>query len=132
VKEIEKKPPQCSTARTVLRASQLQPRSLVFTMVKLTVSNLSSKVGKRVNMAKVEEIVVAKKQIDAVDFSLSGFKCLKVLDISTNRIRFPRQLLPVLDAPVIEELDLRVSVVACVRNVFVRSTLAKQSYTYTI
>ena len=48
-----------------------------------------------------------RKQIDEVGLSFAQFKALRVLDLSGNRLRFPRQLDAVLAAPVLESLDLR-------------------------
>jgi hypothetical protein len=57
-------------------------------------------------MAKVEALPLAKKQIDEFELNLAPFKQLKRLDLSGNRIRFPRQLEPALEAPILEELNL--------------------------
>jgi hypothetical protein len=94
-------------------------------MVKLTISNISSKVitmlshqciqeiisyfaqvGKRVNPATVDALALKNKQLDEIEVSFVVFKELRQVDLSQNRIRFPRQLENALTAPVLEDLDL--------------------------
>jgi Leucine-rich repeat (LRR) protein len=98
-------------------------------MVKLTISNISSKVhkhhifhqssihrfififsfpqvGKRVNPATVDSLALKNKQLDEIEVSFVVFKELRQVDLSQNRLRFPRQLENALAAPLLEELDL--------------------------
>ena len=42
-----------------------------------------------------------------ITLSFAQFAALRVLDLSGNRLRFPRQLAAALLAPVLEQLDLR-------------------------
>lgn len=75
-------------------------------MVKLSISNLNSKVGKPVKPANVESLGLRNKQLDEIEVSFAVFKELRQLDLSQNRLRFVRQLENVFAAPRLEELDL--------------------------
>lgn len=58
------------------------------------------------NPATVDSLALKNKQLDEIEVSFVVFKELRQIDLSQNRIRFPRQLENALAAPVLEDLDL--------------------------
>jgi len=72
--------------------------------MKITVDNLGSKLGKRINYKTVEELNLSNLQIDDIG-SFSKCEVLLRVDLSGNWMRFTRQLVKLLDAPMIQEID---------------------------
>ncbi|PRP83462.1 histone h2b [Planoprotostelium fungivorum] len=60
-------------------------------MVKLTLENLSSKVGKRVDVPNTKELKLVKLQIDEMG-SFAKMTSLEKIDLSHNYFRFPRDI----------------------------------------
>lgn len=58
------------------------------------------------NPATVDSLALKNKQLDEIEVSFVVFKELRQVDLSQNRLRFPRQLENALAAPLLEELDL--------------------------
>jgi len=84
-------------------------------MVKLTFENCVTKLGKRVDPAKLDALSLPNKQIDDVG-PFGKFEQLETLDLSNNRFRFERQLLGIFDAPKLKVLNLTGNAVTKVAN----------------
>eukprot|EP01119_Soliformovum_irregulare_P009808 TRINITY_DN2363_c0_g1_i3.p1 TRINITY_DN2363_c0_g1~~TRINITY_DN2363_c0_g1_i3.p1 ORF type:complete len:346 (+),score=85.00 TRINITY_DN2363_c0_g1_i3:45-1082(+) len=74
-------------------------------MVKITVDNISSKIGKRVDPHLTTELNLDGMEIDSFG-SFASMTALEKVDLRNNWIRFPRQVEKLLEAPRLRELDL--------------------------
>jgi len=72
-------------------------------MVKLTLENLSSKLGKRVDVATTKELSIVSKQIDELG-SFAKMTELEKVDFSGNYFRFQRDIEKLFEAPNLKEI----------------------------
>ncbi|KAN0035220.1 hypothetical protein ACTA71_004481 [Dictyostelium dimigraforme] len=73
---------------------------------KLTPDNISFKVGKKIDINSIEELELSSLGFIDATSSFSRLKCLKKLDLSSNRFQLIRNIKGLFDLPVIEDLNL--------------------------
>ncbi|KAM9981252.1 hypothetical protein ACTFIY_003544 [Dictyostelium cf. discoideum] len=73
---------------------------------KLTPDNISFKIGKKIDINSIEELELSSLGFIDATSSFSRLKCLKKLDLSSNRFQLIRNIKGLFDLPVIEDLNL--------------------------
>ncbi|KAN0015420.1 hypothetical protein ACTFIU_008151 [Dictyostelium citrinum] len=73
---------------------------------KLTPDNISFKIGKKIDINSIEELELSSLGFIDATSSFSRLKCLKKLDLSSNRFQLIRNVKGLFDLPVIEDLNL--------------------------
>jgi len=73
-------------------------------MVKLTVENVSSKIGKRINLKTSKELNLSQLQLDDIG-SFSKMESLEKINLSGNWFCFYRQVEKLFDAPQLKEIN---------------------------